>query len=146
MLEKIKTDLKNAMKGGEKSKLNPLRNLISKMKMKEIEKGEALTNEECLKVCIASAKQIKDSISQFEEGGRFDLSENEKKELVIIEKYLPKQLSDEEIISKIKIIIDKVNAHSPSDMGKVMGAIMSEVSGKADGKYIQKLVLKELSK
>ena len=146
MLEKIKTDLKNAMKSGEKSKLNPLRNLISKMTMKEIEKGKALSDEECLKVCIASAKQIKDSISQFEEGGRFDLSENEKKELVIIEKYLPKQLSDEEIISKIRIIIDKVNAHSPSDMGKVMGAIMSEVSGKADGKHIQKLVLKELSK
>ena len=146
MLEKIKTDLKDAMKGREKSKLNPLRNLISKMKMKEIEKGKALSDEECLKVCIASAKQIKDSISQFEEGGRFDLSENEKKELVIIEKYLPKQLSDEEIISKIKIIMMKVNASNASDMRKIMGPIMSEVSGKADGKHIQKLVLEELNK
>ena len=146
MLEKIKKDLKDAMKSGEKNKLNPLRNLISKIKMEEIEKREALTNEECLKICITSAKQLKDSISQFEKGERFDLSEKEKEELVIIEKYLPKQLSDKEIISKIKIIMKKVNASNSSDMRKIMGPIMSQVSGQADGKHIQKLVLEELNK
>ena len=78
MIDKIKNDLKTAMKNGQKEKLNPLRNLVTKMKMKEIEKGDPLSDDECLKVCISAAKQIKESIIQFEKGGRPDLSESEK--------------------------------------------------------------------
>ena len=146
MLKKIKTDLKNAMKGGEKERLNPLRNLVSKIKMKEIEKGETLSDEECLKVCIGAAKQIKESIIQFDKGGRTDLSENEKKELKVIEEYLPDQLSKEKIIEIIKTVIREKNAVSMSDMGKVMGPTMSKIAGQADGKLVQKLVQEELSK
>ena len=146
MLNKIKNDLKTAMKSGDKEKLNPLRNLVSKIKMKEIEKGQNLTDEECLKVCISAAKQIKESIVQFERGGRIDLSENEKKELKIIEKYLPEQLSEDEVLKTIKEIINQTGSSSPSDMGKVMGAAMSTLGGQADGKIVQKLVLKELTK
>ena len=146
MINKIKNDLKNAMKNSDKEKLNPLRNLVSKIKMKEIEKGSPLNDEECLKVCISAAKQIKESIIQFEKGGRADLSENEKKELKIIEKYLPEQLSDEKILEVIKMIIKETGANSPSDMGKVMGSAMSKLGGQADGKSVQKIVMEELSK
>ena len=146
MLYKIKNDLKTAMKSRNKERLNPLRNLVSKIKMKEIEKGETLSDDECLKVCISAAKQVKESITQFEKGGRIDLSENEKKELKIIEEYLPEQLSEDEIIKIINEVIKQTNARSPSDMGKVMGSTMSRLGGQADGKIVQKLVLKELTK
>ena len=146
MLDKLQSDLKSALKNSEKDKLNALRNLISKIKSGEIEKGEALSDDECLKVCIKNAKQIRDSISQFEKGGRQDLADKEKKELDIISLYLPAELSDNEIIAIIKDIINNVNANGASDMGKIMGPVMAKVSGKADGKRVQKLVLEELNK
>ena len=146
MLDKLQSDLKSALKNSEKDKLNALRNLISKIKSDEIEKGEALSDDECLKVCIKNAKQIRDSISQFEKGGRQDLADKEKKELDIISLYLPAELSDNEIIAIIKDIINNVNANGASDMGKIMGPVMAKVAGKADGKRVQKLVLEELNK
>ena len=132
MINKIKTDLKNAMKSSDKEKLNPLRNLVSKIKMKEIEIGHPLNDDECLKVCISAAKQIKESIVQFEKGGRMDLSEKEKKELAIIEKYLPEQLSEDKILKIIKEVIKETGAGSPSDMRKVMGSAMNRLGGQAD--------------
>ena len=105
MLEKIREDLKNAMKSGEKDTLSALRNLISKIKTKEIDKGETLNEVECLKVCMSAAKQLKDSISQFKNGGREDLAKKEQMELDIISLYLPDQISDDKIISIIKNII-----------------------------------------
>ncbi len=146
MLNQLRLDLKSALKNGEKDKLNALRNLISKIKSKEIEKGEPLSDEECLKVCMSSAKQIKDSISQFEDGNRQDLADKEKIELDIISLYLPEELSDEEIATIIKEIVNSVDAKGPSDMGKVMGPVMGKIAGQADGKRVQKLVLEELNK
>ena len=146
MLDKLQSDLKNALKNSEKERLNALRNLISKIKSEEIEKGETLSDDECLKVCIKNAKQIKESISQFEKGGRQDLAEKEKKELDIISSYLPEELTDNEIIAIIKNIINNVNASGPSDMGKIMGPVMGKVAGRADGKRVQKFVLEELNK
>ena len=146
MLNKIKNDLKDAMKNGDKEKLTPLRNLISKIKMKEIEIGRSLKDEECIKVCNSVAKQIKESIIQFDKGGRQDLSDNEKKELKVIEAYLPEQLSNNEILKIIKEIINNTAASTPSDMGKVMGIAMNKLDGQADGKVVQQLVLNELKK
>ncbi len=146
MLDKLQSDLKNALKNSEKERLNALRNLISKIKSEEIEKGETLSDDECLKVCIKNAKQIKESISQFEKGGRQDLAEKEKKELDIISSYLPEELTDNEIIAIIKNIVNNVNASGPSDMGKIMGPVMGKVAGRADGKRVQKFVLEELNK
>jgi len=146
MLDKLRTELKNALKNRDKDKLNALRNLVAKIKSKEIEKGESLSNDECLKVCMSSAKQIKESISQFEKGNRQDLADKEKIELDIISSYLPEELADEKVIEIIKEAIDNVSANGPSDMGKVMGPVMSKVAGQADGKRVQKLVLEELNK
>ena len=145
MIEKIRNDLKKAMKSGEKHKINALRNLISRLKSKEIETGAELNNEASLKVCMSAAKQIKDSIEQFKNANRIDLVEKEQVELGIIETYLPKQISEEEIIEIVKNTIKEIGAQSAADMGKVMGPTIKKIGGKADGKIVQKIVLRELS-
>ena len=145
MIENIRADLKEAMKSGDKNQINALRNLISRLKSKEIELGTELNKEVSLKVCMSAAKQIRDSIEQFKNANRMDLIEKEEIELGIIENYLPKQMSEQEIASIIQGVINETNAQSPSDMGKVMGPVMKKVAGKADGKIVQTLVLKELN-
>ena len=146
MLETIRKDLKDAMKASDKSKITALRNLLAKIKAKEIEKGESLDENEILKVCLSASKQVKESIKQFKDADRNDLVENELLELEIIEGYLPEQLSEEEILIKIKEKISNSGASSPTDMGKIMGPLMKELSGLADGKIVQKLLINELSK
>ncbi len=146
MLETIRKDLKDAMKASDKLKITALRNLVAKIKAKEIEKGESLDENEILKVCLSASKQVKESIKQFKDANRTDLVENELLELKVIEGYLPKQLSEEEILKKIKEKISNSDASSPSDMGKIMGPLMKELSGLADGKIVQKLLINELSK
>tara|TARA_Y100001936_G_C15957071_1_gene603501 strand:- start:190 stop:630 length:441 start_codon:yes stop_codon:yes gene_type:complete len=146
MLETIRKDLKDAMKASDKLKITALRNLVAKIKAKEIEKGESLDENEILKVCLSASKQVKESIKQFKDANRTDLVENELLELKVIEGYLPKQLSEEEILIKIKEKISNSDASSPSDMGKIMGPLMKELSGLADGKIVQKLLINELSK
>ena len=94
MLDIIRKDLKEAMKARDKCKLTALRNLVSKIKAKEIEKNDILDNDESMKVCLSAAKQIKESIKQYKVAGRNDLVEQEVLELQIIESYLPKQLSE----------------------------------------------------
>ena len=145
MIKNIRNDLKGAMRSGNKNQINALRNLISRLKSKEIETGSELNEEISLKVCMSAAKQIKDSIEQFKNANRIDLIEKEEIELAIIENYLPKQMPEEEIVSIIQNVINETNAQSPSDMGKVMGPAMKKVAGKADGKIVQTLVLKELN-
>ena len=146
MLETIRKDLKDAMKASDKLKITALRNLVAKIKAKEIEKGKSLDENEILKVCLSASKQVKESIKQFKDANRTDLVENELLELKVIEGYLPKQLSEEEILIKIKEKISNSDASSPSDMGKIMGPLMKELSGLADGKIVQKLLINELSK
>ena len=146
MLETIRKDLKDAMKASDKLKITALRNLVAKINAKEIEKGESLDENEILKVCLSASKQVKESIKQFKDANRTDLVENELLELKVIEGYLPKQLSEEEILIKIKEKISNSDASSPSDMGKIMGPLMKELSGLADGKIVQKLLINELSK
>ena len=146
MIETIRKDLKDAMKASDKLKITALRNLVAKIKAKEIEKGESLDENEILKVCLSASKQVKESIKQFKDANRTDLVENELLELKVIEGYLPKQLSEEEILIKIKEKISNSDASSPSDMGKIMGPLMKELSGLADGKIVQKLLINELSK
>ena len=138
-------DMKNAMKSGKKDELSALRNLIGKVKAKKIDKGEELTDDETLKIIITSAKQLKDSIQQYEKGGRSDLVEKESFELSIVERYLPQQMSEEDVQKIVSEVIAEVGATTMKDMGKVMGGIMKRVAGQADGNLIQQLVRKELS-
>ena len=145
MLDQLQEELKIAMKAGEKAKMMGLRNIIGKIKATQIDKGETLTNEESLKILKTAAKQLKESIDQYQKGGRDDLAEKEAFELTLLEKYLPEQLSEEHIRQTVKNIVKNTGSGSMQDMGKVMGATMQELAGSADGKIVQKIVQKELS-
>jgi uncharacterized protein YqeY len=133
------------MRAGEKAKMMGLRNIIGKIKAAQIDKGETLTDEESLKILKTAAKQLKESLDQYRKGGRDDLAEKEAFELTLLEKYLPEQLSEEQIRQTVKNIVKNTGSGSMQDMGKVMGATMQELAGSADGKIVQKIVQEELS-
>jgi len=145
MLDQLQEELKIAMKAGEKAKMMGLRNIIGKIKATQIDKGETLTDEESLKILKTAAKQLKESLDQYRKGGRDDLAEKEAFELTLLEKYLPEQLSEEQIRQTVKNIVKNTGSGSMQDMGKVMGATMQELAGSADGKIVQKIVQEELS-
>lgn len=142
-------DLKQAMKDKEQDKLRVLRSLKAKILEKEISErkgGEAtISDEQTIEVLMKAAKQRKESIDQFQSGGRKDLVENEKKELEIIDSYLPKMLSEEEVRDIARQKIEALGAETMADMGKVMGVMMQELKGKAEGGTVSKVVKEELS-
>ena len=145
MLDQLEEELKIAMKAGEKAKMMGLRNIIGKIKAAQIDKGETLTDEKPLKILKTAAKQLKESIYQYQKGGRDDLADKEAFELTLLEKYLPEQLSEEQIRQTVKNIVKNTGAGSMQDMGKVMGATMQELAGSADGKIVQKNIQEKLS-
>jgi hypothetical protein len=140
--KQIESDIKKAMLAKEKDELRALRAIKSLILLAETEKGagDELTEEAEMKLLTKAAKQRKDSAQIYKEQGREDLAGNELTELEIINRYLPKQLSAEEITPILQGIIDKVGAAGPQDMGKVMGMAMKELGGKADGKMISDTV------
>jgi len=145
--QKISDDLKSAMKSGDTLKRDTLRFLDSAIKNVEIEKKkkeEGLNDEEIQEVIARSVKQRKDSITQYEAGGRADLAEKEKKEMEILMAYMPAQMSEEEVKEAVKKVIAETGASSKSEMGKVMGAAMAKLKGKADGNLVKKIVEEEL--
>tara|TARA_B100000315_G_scaffold260919_1_gene327346 strand:- start:8322 stop:8768 length:447 start_codon:yes stop_codon:yes gene_type:complete len=144
--EQIQKQMHSAMKSGDKDKVLTLRTLSAKLKDRKIDKGEALTEAEEIKVLQTAAKQRKESIELFKQGERQDLVKAESEELAIIEEYLPKQMSEEEVTILVKKSLQESGASGPADMGKVMSVIMKEVAGRADGKMIQKLVMENLQK
>ncbi len=147
--DQIMADLKKAMKNKEKDRLRVLRSLKSKLLEREISErkdGEAsLSDEQAIEVLMKAAKQRKESIEQFEKGDRTDLAESEKEELELIESYLPEMLSEDEVRDIAREKIDEVGAQDMSDMGQVMGALMQELKGKAEGSVVSKIVKEELS-
>ena len=138
--EKVQADMYAAMKSGEKEKTNTLRSVLSKLKDKEIEKRESLSNEEEIKILQTLVKQRKESIDLYEKGKRPELVAIEKQEINIINSYLPKMMSSDDIKDIVKNVIVSSGANSMSDMGKVMPEIMKRSEGKADGKMTQTIV------
>ena len=138
----IEADIKTAMLAKDKDGLRALRSIKSMILLAETEKGasEALSAEAEIKLLQKAAKQRKESADVFTTQNRQDLAKVELDELAIIEKYLPKQMGDEELTSIIKQIITNVGATTPADMGKVMGAATKELAGKADGKAVSEKV------
>ncbi len=147
--EQLLSDIKTAMKAKEADKLRVLRSLKAKIMEKEIAErkgGEAsLSDEQAIEVLMKAAKQRRESIEQFEKGGREDLAESEKEELAIIEDYLPKMMNEEEVRVAVRNKIDELGASGMGDMGKVMGALMKDLKGKAEGSLISSVVKDELS-
>jgi uncharacterized protein YqeY len=140
ILEKLNNELKSAMKAQQKARVNALRLLISDLKKEKIDKGGELTAEQELKVLLTAAKRRKEAIEAYQKGNRQDLVEIERQELEIINEYLPKQMSDEEIASEVKKIVEETGASSIKDLGKVMAEAMKRLKGKADGKKVQTIV------
>jgi uncharacterized protein YqeY len=143
----ISQDLKNAMKSGEKLRLETLRTLRAALMEKEIEKrgsGNPMSPDDELGVLTTAAKKRKESIELFQNGGRPELADQERKELAIIQEYLPKQMSGEELDKAVRDIIAQSSATGPGDFGKVMPLVMKQLKGKADGRVIQETVKKLL--
>jgi len=141
LLERLNQDMMQAMKNKEKDRLSVIRMVKASLQNEAIKLGKSeLTEEEELTVLSRELKQRKDSLQEFENAGRSDLVEKVKAEIAVITEYMPEQLSEEELIQIIKTTISEVNATSKSDMGKVMGAVMPKVKGKADGSLVNKLV------
>ena len=138
--EKIQADMYEAMKSGEKVKANTLRSVLSKLKDKQIEKREPLSSEEEIRILQMLVKQRKESIDLYKKGGRTELVDIEKQEMSIINSYLPKMMSEDDIKDIVKNVIDSTGASSMSDMGKVMPEVMRQGKGLIDGKTAQKFV------
>ncbi|MBE2907479.1 GatB/YqeY domain-containing protein [Anoxybacillus flavithermus] len=145
LLERLNNDMKQAMKNKEKDKLSVIRMVKSALQNEAIKLGKTLTEDEELTVLSRELKQRKDSLQEFEKAGRTDLVDKVKEEITVLELYMPKQLSEEELVQIVKETIVEVGASSKADIGKVMGAIMPKVKGKADGSLVNKLVQQHLS-
>lgn len=145
MYDKILADLKEAMLARDSSRSTVLRSLKAAILEKEIslrtggERTE-LNDEIVTQVLMKAAKQRKDSLQQFIDANREDLAQTERYELEIIDAYLPKMMSEDEILAVVKDTAAKVGASAPADMGKLMGALMGKVKGKADGALVSKVV------
>ena len=139
MLEKLREDMKAAMKSKDQIRVSALRMVMSSIKTAQIDKGENLSEGDVLGIIQKAIKSRKDSVEQFEKAGRTDLSEKEKAEIRILEEYLPQQMSGDELRALIQKIIQEEGAQSKRDIGKVMKRIMSEHKGKVDGKQVQQI-------
>ncbi len=147
LTERINQDLKNAMKSGDKLRTETIRSI--RALILEFEKsgsGKELNSEEEIKLLTGAAKKRKDSIEQFRNAGREDLAAKEEKELEILQEYLPKQLSIDEIKNEVTRIAKEINAETKEDFTKLMPAAMKELKGKADGKEVRSVVEEYLGK
>jgi len=160
--DKIKEDLKKAMQEKDALRLSVLRMVSSYVFNREkdnraklskageeeskLDEMSKLTNEEVIEVVSSEVKKRKDSIEQYEKGGRSDLAENEKKELEILMEYMPKQMGEDEIRKIVKEKIEELGISGPQETGKLMGAIMPQFKGKTDGNAVSKIVQEELKK
>ena len=144
LLSDIKQDLKQAMLDKNVLVRDTIRMFLSEVQRFEIDNKEEVDDSKALQIINKMIKQRNDSISQFKNGGRNDLAEKEEKEVDILSKYKPAQLSDEEITSKVQEAIEQSGATSMQDIGKVMG-ILKSLSGSADMGLVSKIVKDELS-
>ncbi len=145
--DKIQDDMKAAMIAKEAEKLSAIRMLKSAIQYFEIQKGGAgyeATDEDIIDVVGKEIKKRKESIELYKQGGRGEQAANEQKEIEILENYLPEQMSEDEVRALVKEAVSQTGATTPQDMGKVMGALMSKVKGKADGTLVSNLVRQEL--
>lgn len=145
--ERINADIKTAMLAREKEKLQALRDIKAKLLLEATSGGDGeITDETAAKIVMKMHKQRVDTYNLYIEQGRQDLADDELFEANVIEAYLPKMMSEDEIRSEVVATISQVGASAPSDMGKVMGVLSSKLAGKADGKIISMIVKEELNK
>lgn len=144
--QKISDDLKTAWKAGETTKKSVLNMLLAAIKNKEIDNKGELTDEQIIATISTEIKKRKDSVEQYEKGGRPELAEGEKAEIDVLMGYMPEQLSDDEIRAKVKEAMAETGISDVKEMGKLIGAVMAKVKGQADGTVVSRIVKEELAK
>jgi uncharacterized protein len=144
-LDRINEDLKAAMKSKDPDRLSTLRMVKTALKNREIDKMEALTDDESIKVLQSLVKQRRDSIEQYQQAGRIDLAEKEAAELKVIEEYLPAALDEAAIARVVEETVAETGATSMKEMGAVMKAVMAKLAGQTvDGKVVNQIVKSKL--
>lgn len=139
--EQLRSDLRDAMRAKDAPRRNTIRMVEAAIKNAEIDKrGAELAESDILAILQRQVKQRRESIEQFEKGGRDDLAEVERVEIAIIEQYLPRQLTRSEVEARARAVIEQVGASGPGDRGKVMGLLMRELRGEADGSLVNAVV------
>ena len=140
LLKNITDEMYLSMKSGDKEKANTLRTLISKLKDQQIKLRKDISDEEALKIIKTLVKQRKESAEIYLKAGREELAEKENFEKSILENYLPKLMSEEDVLALIKKIVDETNAKDLSDIGTVMPLVMQRGKGKVDGKIANRIL------
>jgi uncharacterized protein YqeY len=143
--EKLMTDLREAMKSGDKIRLEVLRMVRASIKNAEIAQQKSLDDPDILGIIAKEGKQRRESIAEFKKANRQDLVDKEEAELAILLEYLPEQISREEIVATARRVIEEVEACGPGDKGKVMQKLMPQLKGKAEGREINEVVTELLS-
>lgn len=146
LIDQIHSDLKQSQLQRQETEVSTLRMLLSEISYAQISKGEELTDADIIQVTQKEIKKRKEAAEGFRQGGRAESAEKEEKEAVILQKYLPEQISDEELTKIVETAINDMGAKSTADMGKVIGAVMSKVTGRADGGRVSALVKDKLIK
>lgn len=146
ILDRVQQDYTQALKDKETTKVDILRVVISSLKNAQIQKGQdkSMTDDEQMKIVQTEVKKLKDAVDQYTKAGRDDLAKTEKTQLDIVMAYMPEQLSDEDLKAIVGEVIKETGAENMSQMGMVMGAAMSKVSGKADGNAVKEIVMELL--
>ncbi len=143
--DQISNDLKDAMRAGDAKKRDAIRLLSAEMKRKEVDERKVLTDTDVIAIVDKMIKQRRDSITQFEKGGRQDLADNEKFELGVLQAYLPQALSEAEVAAAVVASIAESGATGPADMGKVMAVLKPKLAGRADMGKVSALVKAKLA-
>lgn len=146
MREQINEDLKAAMRGGDVARRDTIRLLLAALKQREVDERKALSDADVLGIIEKMLKQRRDSISQFEQGGRQDLADKEKQELVLLQAYMPQALGADEIAAAVVAAVAETGAAAPSDMGKVMAVLKPKLAGRADMSQVSAVVKAHLGK
>lgn len=144
--EQINDDLKAAMRGGDAARRDTIRLLLAALKQREVDERKVLTDADVLSIIEKMLKQRRDSISQFEQGGRQDLADKEKQELVLLQAYMPQALGDDEIAAAVAAAVAAAGAATPADMGKVMALLKPQLAGRADMSKVSAAVKAQLTK
>ena len=142
---KINDDMKAAMRAKDAPRLSAVRLLLAAMKQKEVDERVELTDTDIVTIIDKMIKQRRDSIAQFEKGGRQDLADNEKFEITVLQAYMPKSLTDAEVEAEIAAAIQAAGAKAMADMGKVMAVLKPKLAGKADMGKVSALVKTRLA-
>jgi uncharacterized protein YqeY len=145
LCEQFQTDLKQAMKSGDKVRLSTLRLLMAAIKNRQIDKGGVLDDAEALDVVRLATKQRREAMTLARQYAREDIAQQEERELAILETYLPEQLNTEDLVQRINAVIQELGATSDKDLGRVMRVLMPEVKGRADGNTVNRLVRERLT-